>query len=287
MAQRSIADPIECPLYAGERIEPQEGLTPWRRNVVSGLWEFLVDRTGSVPAVNCYGRIESNAADAVVLVLVPVGTSSRPSMMSVVGELKAPSRSYFLATHELSIRQMRTLTGLETPAVDHDGANPYVYVSRQEADGMLRWRGLRLPTESEWQFAATAYEGMSWWTKIATEDQCRYVRGNTADRAIRDHYSVSVDFDQEAYDGDWLVAPCGRFGPSAAGFYDLAGNVEEWVTTATSTEHSSASDAEGTGITKGGSFLSLIDLCRPESRAMHNALERAGTIGLRAARSLR
>lgn len=286
-AVRSIADEVECPLYRGLRIRPQEGLTPWRRNPVSGLWEFLVDETGSAPKTNAYGGIESAAADAVVLVLVPVGSSRSPLALVPSDGDATPKRAFFLATHELSVRQARAWYELDAPVVDRDGANPYVYVTRGEADLMLRARGMRLPTETEWEFAATAFEGASWWTKVSIEEQCRYVRGNIADGTLRQTYSLYVDHQQEAADGEALLAPCGRFGPGAAGFYDMAGNVEEWVTAPDDVGVFGTDEREGRAVTKGGSFLSRIDACRPDARAIRPPVDRRGTIGLRVARSLR
>lgn len=286
-ARRSIASATECPLYSGMHVAPQDGLTPWRRNPASGLWEFLVDETGTVPAVNAYGSIESTAEDAIVLVLIPADDASRSNGKPQEDERTPPTRPYFLATHELSIRQARALTGLESPESDPEARNPYVYVTWSEAGAILGWRGLRLPTESEWRFADTAFEGMTWWTKTSIQEQCSYVRGNIADHELRSTYSLYVDMQHQVFDGFALVAPCGTFGPSAAGLYDMTGNVEEWIDDETGrVDRSSVSDDHARRITKGGSFLSLIENCRPESRALHPADERNGTIGLRAARSL-
>ena len=88
--------------------------------------------------------------------------------------------------------------------------------------------GYRLPTEAEWEWATRrgAADGVSrrfpWGDDLPPPDRL----GNFADRAAA-HLVGRVVF---GYNDNYIVAaPVGSFKPDSHGFYDLAGNVAEWV----------------------------------------------------------
>ena len=86
-------------------------------------------------------------------------------------------------------------------------ANPVACVSWYEADAYARWRGGRLPTEAEWEFAARGFWSLAypWGNEFDTR------RANVVD-------SVGLK-------------PVGSLpqGASWVGALDMAGNVMEWV----------------------------------------------------------
>jgi formylglycine-generating enzyme required for sulfatase activity len=86
--------------------------------------------------------------------------------------------------------------------------HPVVGVSWDDAREYAEWRGKRLPTEAEWEYAARGgLAGM------------RYPNGNTLD-------SSQVNFARSL---DKSTVPVGSYAPNGYGLCDMIGNVVEWV----------------------------------------------------------
>jgi formylglycine-generating enzyme required for sulfatase activity len=85
--------------------------------------------------------------------------------------------------------------------------NPVTGVSWKDAQDFAMWRGVRLPTEAEWEFAARGgLEGKT------------FPKGDTLEPA-------DACYAPQAHGPE----PVGKFKPNAYGLSDMVGNVGEWV----------------------------------------------------------
>ncbi|MBI5515990.1 MAG: SUMF1/EgtB/PvdO family nonheme iron enzyme [Deltaproteobacteria bacterium] len=117
---------------------------------------------------------------------------------------------------------------LDKPGRD---AHPINCVDWQQALDYCRWRGARLPTEAEWEYAATGGDGRRypWGSAPPTPERLN----GCGDRCLEAFREGGQRW-TALYSGDdgWATtAPVGRFpeGASPFGVLDLAGNVWEWT----------------------------------------------------------
>ncbi len=110
----------------------------------------------------------------------------------------------------------------EGPASSALADHPVVQVSARDGAAFCAWRGLRLPREAEWEFAARGDDGRRFpWGDAPPE----------ADGRRRANFGTVRCCAADAADGFERTAPVGRFprGASPFGLYDMAGNVWEWT----------------------------------------------------------
>jgi formylglycine-generating enzyme required for sulfatase activity len=165
--------------------------------------------------------------------------------------------SFYMARHEVTVRQFAAFaraTGYKTlaerkggctgwngkefrrqknlcwssPGFPQDDSHPVTCVSHKDAEAFAAWlsRGsshrFRLPTEAEWEFAATSRgkaRGCSWGSGPPA--------GNVADESLAPVFPTWERW--SGYDdGHRFTAPVGSYPPNELGIHDLTGNVWEW-----------------------------------------------------------
>ena len=139
-------------------------------------------------------------------------------------------RGFFIGKHEVTVLQYAACPGCSEPSVaDWSGSNglntvddrpthPANGLQRQQAADYCAWRGMRLPTEAEWEHAATGPVHRKFPWGDVPEPTC--------------HAEVAW-FDDGGGDGcgEGGTARVGSLpaGASWSGALDMAGNVWEWV----------------------------------------------------------
>lgn len=132
------------------------------------------------------------------------------------------------------------------------GRHPVVHVTLADARAYAKWAGGRLPSEEEWEYAASS----------GLPDPANRFSGAVNDKGVprANHWQGVFPVRDEGKDGFPGTAPAGCFPADRNGVHDLIGNVWEWT-------DSPADDAHM--IIKGGSWLCAANFCaryRPAAR---------------------
>lgn len=139
---------------------------------------------------------------------------------------------------------------------------PVVHVSWEDAAAYCDWRGARLPTEAEFEFAARGgHEGAKYaWGDSLTPDG----------KHLANLWQGTFPQNDRTLDGFGSHAPVMQYPPNDYGFHDLTGNVWEWVADwyapdyyARSPERNPQGPRTGTQkVQRGGSWLCSENYCQ-------------------------
>jgi formylglycine-generating enzyme required for sulfatase activity len=162
------------------------------------------------------------------------------------------------------------------------GKTPCYTISGETVTCNWSANGFRLPTEAEWEYAA------SW--NPNTNTKTRFGNG----KEIADPAEINFDgsksyvkpFSKEGpYRGKTVSV--GSFAPNGHGLYDMAGNVWEWCWDRYSSTYSNSTDnptgaVEGSyRVNRGGSWACYPEYCRASNRFGDTPADRGSNIGFR------
>ncbi len=155
------------------------------------------------------------------------------------------------------------------------GDHPVVHVSLLDAAAYADWRGVRLPTEAEWERAARAGTDTIWPWGDEREP------GGHRMNVWQGRFPTRND----AADGYLGTAPVAEFEPNPWGVWGMVGNVWEWTVDDYGLRFPGAART-GRRVLKGGSYLCHASYCnryRPSGRIGSAPDTTAGNVGFRCA----
>lgn len=170
--------------------------------------------------------------------------------------------------------------------------HPVVHISHTDALAYAQWRGHALPTESQWEYAASIGSKNKQHSQLLKRDQIWQAN----------IWQGVFPINNLAEDGHSSTAPVGCFTANSAGLHDMIGNVWEWTsdwyypnhTEDDNSEFANGYDPRQPGVEvkviKGGSYLCADNYCqryRPAARHAQETGLGAAHIGFRTVRTQR
>lgn len=208
--------------------------------------------------------------------------------------IQSVSKPFWIDRFEVSRRQFQECVesghcahALPSTAASDDD-QPINQVTHGQAVAYCEWRGGRLPTEMEWEYAARGPSNVL------------YPWGNTFDALAVNHCDVNCASTswgkklqwkhEDTNDSHVVTAPVGSFpnGASWVGAMDMSGNVMEWVQNSFvaypfSWDSQPTATQAAQHILRGGSFMAAADSIRAAYRHTSSPESTNDQIGIRCA----
>jgi formylglycine-generating enzyme required for sulfatase activity len=242
-----------------------------------------------------YGTTMKSSADGMVMAHVPAGEFEMGSEGNYEDEIPVHTvylDAFWIDTTEVTNRMYaKCVRAGECEAPDsmrsftrdsyYDNSEyddyPVVYVSWEDASAYCTWASRRLPTEAEWEKAA------SWDEKVGSKNI--YPWGDS----INCSYANYVDSNKECV-GDTTAVSNYKKGMSFYGAYDMAGNVWEWVADwydvyPGGMENASNEFGQAYRVLRGGAWHSDDDYARSALRSWGIPTDSNSSLGFRCALS--
>jgi sulfatase modifying factor 1 len=194
---------------------------------------------------------------------------------------RADGAPWWLGVEGASWRRPDGVHDALASACDH----PVVHVSWNDACAYCGWGGFRLPTEAEWEYAASSGRAgrlYPWGDELVPDGvhHCNIWQGSFP----------THDTGEDGFRG---TAPVDAFAPNAFGLFNMIGNVWEWCADRHDAGHDRGSSCctpmrAGTAarVQKGGSYLCHHSYCaryRIQARIGSFAESSTGNVGFRVA----
>ena len=164
-------------------------------------------------------------------------------------------------------------------SIVHRLTHPVVHVSWNDAIAYATWAGKRIPTEAEWEYAASS----------GVIDR-KYPWGNELHEDGEHHCNIwqgEFPYTNSGEDGFVGTAPVDSYDANAFGLYNMSGNVWEWSEDIFSNQPADATDSlldPAIKLIKGGSYLCHRSYCnryRIAARTFNTIDSSTGHMGFR------
>ena len=201
-------------------------------------------------------------------------------------------------TYENGEWESRAGRGWRNPGFGQSGRHPVVCVDWNGAQAYVAWLSrqtgeeYRLPSESEWEYAARAGTATVRYWGEGELGQCRHANGG--DASLKERYSDWPWPVASCRDGHVHTAPAGSFAANGWGLHDMLGNVWEWTEDCWNGSYAGAPSDGGAWeygdcsvrVLRGGSWIYSPSVLRAADRFRNSTGVRSFSIGFRVARTL-
>ena len=219
---------LNWPRFARSRDDER----PLHSVTLSGFWisetpvtnrqfKAFVDATAYITTAEKAPTLEE------IIPLLPPGAPPPPKEALTPASLLFNPPEQFVALHNpLAWWQWKKGANWKNPegpgsSIDNRWDHPVVHVSYFDALAYAKWKGMSLPTEAQWEYAARGGEqqlAFTWGNSPISESEPRI---NIWQGTFPNNNTLA--------DGYFNTSPVKAFPKNNYGLYDMAGNVWEWV----------------------------------------------------------